>query len=174
MLIEPDKITGSSHLGLFFNIVVAVALWVRYPLYNFTFNILVDLELWMTLTMDFDLLLFIFCSSCERFVLLCFANRITYFPEPKLSFSNSFIILKAEWKVRFPKKVTSRKANCTLCFCSLGILFIFVLLMLLVCDNIELNPGRKNGIPDTIAYLSLEFKQHSCSEFLKSKSSRGL
>ena len=50
MLTELDRITDtiaeSSHLELFCNvIVVIVSESLRFPLYNFTFNNLVDLEL---------------------------------------------------------------------------------------------------------------------------------
>ena len=60
MLTEPDKITDkitrSSYLELFWNIIaVILSESLRSPLYNFTFNILVDLDLWMTLRMGLDL-----------------------------------------------------------------------------------------------------------------------
>lgn len=51
-------------------------------------------------------------------------------------------IFNAEYKFRF-SATTSLKANCTLCFCTLGMRFVFALLMLLVCVDIELNPGPK-------------------------------
>ena len=55
-------------------------------------------------------------------------------------------IFNTECKVRFPKMLTSQKATYTLSFCSLSILFVFILLMLLVCGNIELNPvSRKRN-----------------------------
>ena len=53
-------------------------------------------------------------------------------------------IFDAKCKVKFSKvKLTSQKANCTLSFCSLAILLVFVLLMLLVCRDTELNPGPR-------------------------------
>ena len=61
-------------------------------------------------------------------------------------------IFNAEYKVRLPT-TTSQKANCTLSFFSLGIRFVFVLLMLLVCGDIELNPGPRKH--DTSYNLSI-------------------
>ena len=59
MLTELDKITdktaGSSHLELFCNIIAVIVSESLRSLYNFTFNIMVDLELSMTLRMNFDL-----------------------------------------------------------------------------------------------------------------------
>ena len=52
-------------------------------------------------------------------------------------------IFNEKCKVKFLKKLTSQKANGTSSFCSLGILFVIVLLMLLVCDDIELNLGPR-------------------------------
>ena len=63
-------------------------------------------------------------------------------------------IFDAKCKVKFSKvKLTSQKANCTLSFCSLAILLVFVLLMLLVCHDTELNPGPRKR--DTCYNLSI-------------------
>lgn len=63
-------------------------------------------------------------------------------------------IFYAKCKVKFSKvKLTSQKANCTLSFCSLAILFVFVLLMLLVCGDTELSPGPRKR--DTCHNLSI-------------------
>ena len=52
-------------------------------------------------------------------------------------------IFSAECKVRFPKMLTSQQANYILSSCSLCIIFVFILLMLLVCGNIELILGAR-------------------------------
>ena len=52
-------------------------------------------------------------------------------------------IFDAKCKVRFPKKLTLQKANFALSFCSLGIFFLFVLPLLLVFGDTELNPGPR-------------------------------
>lgn len=59
MLTEPGKITDKttrySHLELFYNTIDnIVSESLRHLLLNFTFNILVELEISMTLRMDFD------------------------------------------------------------------------------------------------------------------------
>ena len=61
-------------------------------------------------------------------------------------------IFNAECKFRF-QTTTSQKDNCTLYFCSLGIRFVFALLMLLVCGDDELNPGPRKR--DTCYSLSV-------------------
>ena len=48
----------------------------------------------------------------------------------------------ADCEVRFPT-TTSQKSNCTLHFCSLDIRFALSLLMVLVCDDTELNQGPR-------------------------------
>ena len=52
-------------------------------------------------------------------------------------------IFSTEFKVRFPKMLTSQQANYILSFCSLCIIFVFILLMLLVCGNTELILGAR-------------------------------
>lgn len=46
-------------------------------------------------------------------------------------------------KLGFPQKI--HKELIPHCFCSLGICFVFVLRMLLICGNIGLNLGLRNG-----------------------------
>ena len=50
-------------------------------------------------------------------------------------------IFNARGELRF-LITASQRANCTSFFCSLGICFVFVI-MLLVCRDIELNPGPR-------------------------------
>ena len=52
--------------------------------------------------------------------------------------------INATSKARYFKKKSLRVAATVFCFLSFGFRFVFILLILFVCGDIELNPGRKN------------------------------
>ena len=63
-------------------------------------------------------------------------------------------IFNAEYKMRV-STTTSQNSNYTLDFCGVDIRFLFVLLILLVCGDIELNLGPRKR--DTCYNLSIWF-----------------
>ena len=50
--------------------------------------------------------------------------------------------------------------------------FVFVVLLLFSCGDIELNPDPKKR--SSYYNLPLEFEQHHCTQFCENRSSRGL
>ena len=58
----------------------------------------------------------------------------------------------------------------------LGIRFVFVFLILFACGDIELNLGQKKEKKFLLQFfsLSLEYKQHHCTQFCKNRSSPSL
>ena len=56
----------------------------------------------------------------------------------------------------------------------LGFQFVFVVLILFSCGDIELNLSPKKGTLLQFLSLPLEFKQHHCTQFCKNRSSPSL
>ena len=77
-------------------------------------------------------------------------------------------IFNATFKGRDFKKKSLRVAAPVFCFFSFGFHFVFILQILFVCDDVELNPGpKKQELLLQFLNLSLEFNSITTYNFAK-------